>query len=259
MVAKAVPKRAKRWFYITDTHGDKADYPALSVALDFCRNHWKPDIRIHGGDVFDFRWLRKKAGEEEKRERIEDDIYAGLDLLRTYQPTHVLWGNHDDRLMSIPEESTHGPTLALAAATIEKIQNALGAARTYDYCKRFGVCTKVGRFAIMHGLFTGIYAAKQHAETYGNCIFGHCHVNLMHTVHRWPAPVVGYGVGCLCQLDLGYNKRSPRTLRQGHGFAYGHILPSGDATIYMAEKIGAQWYMPTECIEMKEQPNAKCI
>jgi len=66
---------------------------------------WKPEIRVAGGDHFDFRHLRAKAGEGERYESGQLDFQHGLDFLRKFKPTHVAWGNHDDRawqLLSSP-------------------------------------------------------------------------------------------------------------------------------------------------------------
>ena len=48
-----------------DVHGDQQDKKACEVFFKFAKD-WKPEIRVMGGDLFDFRPLRKKASEDER-------------------------------------------------------------------------------------------------------------------------------------------------------------------------------------------------
>lgn len=45
-----------------DFHGDKQNKAACEVFFRFMKD-WKPEIRVMGGDLFDFRPLRRKASE----------------------------------------------------------------------------------------------------------------------------------------------------------------------------------------------------
>ena len=47
-----------------DVHGDKQNKAACEVFFRFMKD-WKPEIRVMGGDLFDFLPLRRKASEEE--------------------------------------------------------------------------------------------------------------------------------------------------------------------------------------------------
>ena len=69
-----------------DVHGDKQNKAACEVFFRFMKD-WKPEIRVMGGDLFDFRPLRRKASEEEKRESMREDFEAGMGFLKRMRPT----------------------------------------------------------------------------------------------------------------------------------------------------------------------------
>ena len=70
-----------------DVHGDQQSKRACGVFFDFA-DVWRPDYRVMGGDLFDFRPLRKKASEDEKRESMRGDFEAGMEFLKRMRPTH---------------------------------------------------------------------------------------------------------------------------------------------------------------------------
>src|SRR6476469_5531291 len=87
----------RKWCAAFDNHGNEADKSAVKAFFEF--NKWfKPEIRVHGGDCFNFAALRKGASDEEKREGIRQDVDAGIDFIKQFEPTHFLRGNHDERL-----------------------------------------------------------------------------------------------------------------------------------------------------------------
>lgn len=232
----------ERFGIIFDSHGDMVDPVALGVARAFFES-FKPTIRIHGGDVWDFRWLRAGASDAEKYEDVQADFDAGLDLLAWWRPTHVLWGNHDHRLWK-SAESPVGSVRALAHQTLDRIALAVSGAVTRPYCKRAGVL-ELGDYRVVHGFASGEQALTAHMRAYGSVIHGHNHCNEARTGwtldgHR------GYSIGCLAQLDLGYNNSHLRTLRQQHGFAYGFVTSSGRLALYQAFPIAGEWFIPTE-------------
>lgn len=231
-----------RFGIIFDSHGDMVDPVALRVARSFFHT-FKPDIRIHGGDIFDFRWLRSGASNEEKMEAVNADFDAGRELLGWWKPTHVLWGNHDHRLWRAAE-SPVGSVKALAHLLIDQIADCVPGADTRVYCKRQGVL-QLGDFRIVHGFAAGENALATHMRAYGSVIHGHNHCNEARCDwsldgHR------GYSIGCLSQLDLGYNNAHIRTLRQQHGFAYGFLTSSGRLIVHQAYPIAGEWFIPTE-------------
>lgn len=85
--------RFKKFIIAFDNHGDMIDADSERVFFKFMAD-WKPDIRIHGGDCFDFRPLRRKADDEERRESLRLDWDMGLDFFERLRPQHYLLGNH---------------------------------------------------------------------------------------------------------------------------------------------------------------------
>jgi predicted phosphodiesterase len=229
-----------------DTHGDKAHAPSLDVFWQFLK-WWKPEQRIHLGDAFDFRWLRRSASDEEKAESVEADFEAGIDLLARYQPTHFLWGNHDMRLRDLLD-SQSGAARQLASAWLDRIDVTLKGARQYPYNKRTGVMT-LGRMKFIHGYAHGIGSVRKQAMLYGDVVMGHTHHIEQATVERHPLST-GYAAGCLCELDMDYNRANLGTLRQRHGFAYGVLYPSGEVDVWLARETDGLWVLPSEVREL---------
>src|SRR5690349_11522891 len=93
--------------FASDNHGDKQDPRAVKAFTKFL-GLWKPTIRIHGGDNWDFRPLRRGASEEEKRESMTADFDAGDRFLKILKPTHFQRGNHDERLWILAKDN-RGP------------------------------------------------------------------------------------------------------------------------------------------------------
>lgn len=238
----------KRWIAVFDNHGDRQDDRAVGVLFEFMR-YWKPEIRVHGGDCFDFRPFRKKASEMERLEATGDDFIAGCDFLARYKPTHFLRGNHDERIWDLAK-SADGPVADYADRVVADVQAVLPAdCQVYPYDKRKGVAS-IGRLRVVHGYSHGINATRLCAQVYGSCIMGHTH-----TVDQYSAPrlrrEVGRSCGCLCKLDMEYNRGQLQTLRQEHGFAYGVVLPDGGFHVWQAQPLNGRWYFPTEVREVR--------
>jgi hypothetical protein len=238
------PKES-RWVAVFDSHGDKIEESVSKVSLDFIWNHWKPTRRIHGGDAFDFRWLRSKASDDERLEDTKADFEAGKEYLSRLKPTDFMIGNHDKRLWRLLD-SHHGERRALGALMVEEIIKLLGDAKVYPYHKSKGVL-KIGDVSFLHGMFCGVNAAKRTAEyVNGNVIFGHTHAIDCHSIPMVNGRIWGRNAGCLCSLDMEYADEKPGTMRWSNGFSYGITLPSGKNLVYQAEAVDGKWYFPTE-------------
>lgn len=232
-----------------DVHGDQQDSAANKVFFDFAKI-WKPEIRIMGGDLFDFRPLRKGAGAEELREKIGDDLTAGKRWFNRFAPTHFLRGNHCERLWEKAEEDS-GLTSELAQKGVEEIKDLVRAhnCRMLPYHKRDGVL-RLGNLKILHGFFCGVYAARQHALVYGSCLFGHVHRIDEHSIAGLDRRVAR-ACGALCKLDMDYNSRQPNTLAQSHGFPYGIInKATGKYHVWQAECVDGAWMLPSDFTEL---------
>lgn len=238
----------KKWIAVFDNHGDQADPHTVATLWEFMR-HWRPEIRIHGGDCFDFRPFRRKASDQERREATGDDFAAGCDFLSRFKPTHFLRGNHDERIWDLAK-SDDGPVADYARRTIEDIMDVLpDDCQMYPYDKRKGVC-KIGQLRAVHGYSHGVYAVRQLAQVYGAALMGHTHSVDTYSVPRLQREV-GRACGCLCKLDMNYNRSQIQSLRHEHGWAYGIILPGGSYHAWQAMPINGKWFFPTEVKEVK--------
>jgi hypothetical protein len=236
--------KAQRFVACFDTHGDKAHAPTVKVFREFCK-HWKPTIRVHGGDAWDFRWLRQSCSDKEKSESVKADFEAGIEFLSWYKPTHFLRGNHDERLVDALD-STNGALKELAESWVDRIAVTLAGAKAYPYDKRLGAC-RIGDYTFCHGYAHGLGATRRMALAYGNVIHGHVHRNDVVTVEG-VEPKRGYSIGCMCELDLGYNRATLGTLAQAHGFCYGLLTQRGKLVVWQAQEVDGTWALPSELL-----------
>lgn len=238
--------KPRRWMAVSDNHGDRQDEKAVAAALAFAK-HWKPEIRVHLGDAFDCRCLRKKASDAERRASLADDIDAGCDFLDAYKPTHFLRGNHDERLWDILGGDDE-MLIGYAKKLIEQIRKALGEAQMFPYDKRRGVL-RLGHLKMVHGYNAGVTAARIAGQVYGSVLMGH-----IHAIDSYSLPGierrVARAIGCLCQLSQDYNRAHLQTLRQAHGWAYGLLMPNGTYTVWQAEQVGGKWHVPTDIVTL---------
>lgn len=243
-------QRWERFTFCADNHGDMID-PEASAAFLAHLDAWKPKWRIHGGDAFDFRPLRRKASQEEQREHLGPDIAAGKRFLATMRPTHYLMGNHEGRIVRLAAEGV-GALGELAQMGLDDINRTVGGlgGKIFQYDKRQGV-VHIGQLAFLHGFFVGETAAKRHAQIYGPCLFGH-----VHAIAEAPIPGLtrrcARSVGALCYLDQDYNSHTPSSLAHAHGWAYGVINKvTGDFKVWQAEKTGdGQWLVPSDLMAL---------
>lgn len=239
----------KRFVFASDIHGDKQDKTA-NVALFRFLEHWKPEIRVCGGDLWNFAALRKGADEEEKRESLIDDYGAGCNWIEKFQPTHFLRGNHDERAWDW-SKLDKGICSDLARLWVKEIEADIKKRRCqmFPYDKRAGVL-RIGHLKMIHGYACGVNAARKHAWTYGSCLFGHIHA-IDHVTLERTEKTMARAVGCLCVLDQEYNRAHMASLRHAHGWAYGVIDDrTGLYHSWQAERIGSKWLLPTGIEEL---------
>lgn len=244
----------KKFVACFDNHGDKQLDSTVDVFKQFVST-WKPQLKIHGGDNWDFRPLRKKVSEDEKRESMLADYHAGMEFLKWYQPNVFVRGNHDERLYELLD-ARRGIETDFAVEHVEHIEKLLRKFRCkmLPYHKRKGVC-RVGHLKIMHGFYAGVTAARRMAMTYGSVLFGHTHAIDTASVEGFE-PRVGQNCGCLCDPDMKYNERQPGTLRQEPGFAYGVVnQKNGLYHYWQARSIGNRWFIPGDLTEYAASKN----
>jgi hypothetical protein len=235
----------QRFIFASDLHGDMQEPSVVAKLIEFTAA-FDPHVRIFGGDLFDFRPLRKGASAEERAESMRSDVDAGLRFLRAWKPHTYLRGNHCERLWELAETG-NGVAADYAQKGVQDITAACARLKCQmlPYHKRDGIL-KLGHLKMLHGFYCGVTAARQHAWTYGACIFGH-----VHTIDEASVPGLerrcARAVGALCNLNMPYNARSPNTLRQAHGWAYGVVnTKTGNFWIQQAEEVDGVWMLPSE-------------
>lgn len=241
-------KPFKRFMVGFDVHGDQQDVEANRVFFNFSKI-WKPEIRVCGGDLFDFRPLRRGASSEEQHESLREDLKQGKAWFNQFKPTHYLRGNHCERLWELAENG-NGIAADFAGEGVREIEAMVAHHKCtmLPYHKRDGVL-RLGHLKIIHGFACGIYAARQTALIYGSTLFGHVHTIDEHSIPGLDRRVAR-ACGALCKLDMSYNSRMPNTLRQANGFAYGVIAPSGLYHVWQAESVEGKWMLPSDFCEL---------
>ena len=111
----------KSFVYASDLHGDKQCHDSVEQLLKFTKE-FNPDVRIFGGDLFDFSPLMKNADPAEKNASMEADVWAGMEFLNKFQPHHFLLGNHDDRLWQTAHKHSLGLIRDTAKICIKDIE-----------------------------------------------------------------------------------------------------------------------------------------
>jgi len=215
----------KKFIFATDLHGDMQDPDTVSALYEFTKLY-KPDVRIFGGDLFDFRNFRKGASPEEREMSLRGDIEMGFEFLKNFKPHVFLRGNHDERLW---DSAKNGKGVLkdwcdLAVSQIEKKVKALKC-KMLPYDKRRGIF-ELEKLRFVHGFNAGVYATRVTALVYapegGAVIHGHNHAfsnSTISKVHR----TEGIGVGALASLDMDYNRSHVSGLSHGNGWCYGYV------------------------------------
>jgi len=231
-------KTFKKFVVCADSHGNEANKRACDLLFSFCKD-FKPSIRIHLGDWMDAVALRNGASEVDKRKGLRADKDAAFHFMEQYRPTHLLDGNHDIRI--VDQATIHeGPIADYCREILDQSADLLREFKTIrlPYDKRRGVL-KVGKMKCLHGFFCGQNAPQMHARAYGSCLYGHAHrfsvvsVPGAHSGDR----AVARGIGCLCNLDMDYNRSMVDTLSQAQGFAYGVMDQRGRYWVANAEVV----------------------
>ena len=233
--------KAISFVFGSDLHGDLQHKSSTGAFLKFTEA-FDPDVRIFGGDLWDFACLRSgaKDTEDEKGRSLDEDFLRGEEFINRFFNTKkkkvFLAGNHDYRRAEMLLKYQDARLRDFGERLIQdmdKVVKGKGVEfRPYD--KRRGVY-EIGDLRLIHGYACGVYATRKHVQSYGNVIHGHSH----HVAH-FSEPNYdghqGWGAGCLCQIDHGYNSTHLATLRQAHGWAYGIILPNGKPIVNIAHE-----------------------
>lgn len=241
----------KKFIYASDLHGDVQDWDTVQVLYDFAEVY-KPQVRVFGGDLFDFRNIRRGAGPAERQDSMASDVECGLEFLGKFKPNVLLLGNHDKRLWDTARHHENGIVQDAAKAGVKAITNACRKIKCkiieYNASKGY---YDLGKVRFIHGFHTGIYASKKHAEVYspasGIVLHGHTHAIQYHSIPRLKGGA-GMGVGCLANTDMDYNKHQTGRMLHQNGFAYGYSDGS-DWQAFQAKKgSNGKWRLAKELV-----------
>lgn len=230
---------------IGDNHGDLIDGPDCKAFLDFCAD-FKPKKRVHLGDNWDFRNIRKGVDPEEELDDPEPDLIAGYLFLERYKPTAFLCGNHDHRIFRMVND-TRGIVRKYARDGANQILSTLKAMQCqfFPYDIEGGIY-RVGDWAFAHGYSAGINATREHASTYGNIVIGHLHRNEIAATRRSDKAIGICAAGIGRHKEMTYARHRLATLAWSPGFVFGvENERTGKATAWLATKTGTQWLLPT--------------
>jgi len=233
--------KSERFVIAADNHGDMID-PVTEKALFNFMKDFKPTIRIHLGDNFDFRNLRKGASDDEKAQSLKDDWNSGEDFVRRFydggKHNVFLRGNHDERLFDLAN-TTIGVMRDYAHDNIERFNSIFSKAKAdvLPYDSRHGVY-ELGNIKCIHGYFAGKTAVQRHAAVYGNCVFGHIHSIDSCAVERHDEPGESRSIGALCKVDMEYNKKMPSHLRHNNGWVAGTLYSDNTYALFQTTRVG---------------------
>jgi predicted phosphodiesterase len=240
-----ITRKFRRGLAVSCTHGHEADPKALAAMLKM-RDKWKPDTVLHLGDFTDMAALRSSAkpDDPDRAESMADDLLAGLSFLRELEPTHILLGNHEHRLVSLAHSGNAVVSYA-AGNVLGRISDAAKEMKAklipYDGL-RPSACVQLGNALFLHGVMYNVSAARDHAEALGmSCVFGHTH-RVAQEQGRTQRPVVGYNIGCGIRLDVGYAQTRRQTLGWAHGLCWFEY--SDDLTVVRLETLSPHYRLP---------------
>lgn len=240
--------KPKRFMAVADNHGDMQDDESVKACLEF-KKDFKPDIKVHLGDNWDFRNLRRAAGEDEKASSMEDDWDSGIGFFNKFfeggGENHFLLGNHDDRMWQASRAHL-GLVRDYGFMGIDRIKTNCRKLKVkmYPYDAALGVY-RMGKLKMIHGYHAGTGAARNHANVYGNCIFGHVHTQESAPVASLE-PAEARSIGCLCKRDMTYANAQTGKLKWANGWAYGFLFENGTYQLYTTRKINGSFHAATE-------------
>lgn len=234
----------RRFIVVGDNHGDCVD-PICAKALWAFMADWKPEIRVHLGDNWDLRNLRKGASDEEKADSLENDWEAGSEFMASFfrggKDNHFLRGNHDERIYDFTRSAT-GILRDYARDGVKRMERIVKQCKAsmLPYDSSEGIL-EMGKLLVLHGYHAGIGACRQHAAIYGNCIFGH-----VHTSEAAPVPsrkaASAESIGCLCVRDMDYVNKKTGKPRWVQGWVYGVLMPDGHYQMFKTRNVEGHFY-----------------
>ena len=217
--------------------------PALHTALEFCED-FKPDTTIIGGDMLDLPEISKHTERkkiEREKLRLNHTFELGnqiLDRVDKFTGGEVVYekGNHEGWLDLWVEENPAVEGLVSLEKNLRLVE------RGYKIIHE-NRAYKLGHAKFIHGWFTRDYHSKPTVNRMGdNVFYGHAHdVQAYTNVNYDSQPLMGYSVGCLCDLNPGWLRKRPNNWVNGFGVFY--FSKDGSFTFYNPIIIrGGFWY-----------------
>lgn len=240
----------ERFLIIGDPHGEELNHDVAESLFAFAAD-FKPHLVIHGGDNWNFSYMRKGASASEEGANADADWEVGSEFFLRYMAlgsTRVfLRGNHDERLWKTYREATKETTRRHAKDGIDDIEALVKKRRVrmLPYDSRQGVLD-INGVRVIHGYAHGVGSARAHAASFGTCAYCHTHATDVAAFERWPEPSIAYGVGCLLNIDQDYNSSQRNKLRHENAWLCGYT--DGTRATYMQVRRGAngQFHAPTQ-------------
>ncbi len=216
-------RKYKRFLAIGCSHGDLVDKHAFEAVMKF-RRIFKPETRIHLGDLCDFAAFRTGAGgTHDEATALAPDIAAGARLIREYEPTDLLIGNHDVRVWKMAR-SKNAIMATAAIALRNEFLTACNQAKVKRVVDRYYIGDSwitLGDTKFLHGFMYGENALRDHAEHFGKCVIAHKHTAGVVGGRRSDNPSC-YCVGTLANVPMmEYAGTRRATATWSHGFVYG--------------------------------------
>ena len=226
------------------THGVYADQTAIDTVLAFA-DRWKPERRIHLGDVGDYAAFRTGAkGTKDEAAELEPDSAAVVSLIERYAPTDLLIGNHDLRIWRATTAIN-----AITAKAAQALRNEFLTAcdkvganviDTYDINRSY---LRIADTLFLHGFMYGEQALRDHAEHFGRCVHAHWHKPGIAHGRRADHPTA-FCVGTLADIEkLEYANTRRATAAWGQAFTFGEYNDT-HCTVNLCERQGDEWRLP---------------
>lgn len=240
----------QRFVIFGDPHGDEID-PVVEAAFFSFLDDFKPDIVVNGGDNWNFAYLRRNASDKERAANAEADWQMGseffLRVMAYGKQRFFLRGNHDERVYDAYKNATREDSRIAAEKGIKDIEKLVARRRVkmLPYNSRIGVLDHEG-IRVVHGYAHGVGGARQHAVSYGTCVYCHTHATDVGSVERWPEPSIAFGTGCLTRIDQDYNKTQRNKLRHENAWVLGYTDGSKASYFQVRRGAGGLFHAPIE-------------
>lgn len=232
--------------FVGCSHGDLVCQDAVKAVKRFM-DQWKPKHRVHLGDAWDFRALRRGAGPEERAEGIRYDYNCGLEFLDWFKPQILTLGNHDHRPFRAADEFSNGPLADLMTGFCDQMTDDLRKRKIQ--WKQYGVdqyaTLPMGGPKLLHGYRSTVNPAKSHFDHYGPCILAHVHKPDFHAARHIDGGKA-FTVGTLANLSkMTYADGYTAKLGWRNSFLYGiHHSKTGKWEAWPVIKEGKDWISP---------------